>query len=105
MTSLTSGAFDVLLEPLSAMCGPRLSMCRAGTTVSWVLDGRAAYVEADGEGVRATFADGDQVGAQGRYRLTGDGARRLAADLVAFFTAGECSPRAVGLRESDFARA
>lgn len=104
MESESKDTLGALLEPFHASCGPRLAMRRSGNVVCWTLEARAAYVVADDDGVSATFADDACARAQSHYRLTGDDARRLATDLVAFFSADGPAHLTV-YAESEFARA
>lgn len=107
MSSVPTGSFVSVFAPLHAHFGPRLIVHREGPSVSWMLDGLSACVAPAGDGsITATFVDratrADRSDAAvapfyrsaGGYRLTRDGAARLAADMSAFFE-GVREPRFV----------
>lgn len=98
MSFVPSNSLAAAFAPLRETFGSALTMKREGGRVRWRLEGLETLVEARGDrSVLVTFVEGvgrDVVAdeavrplfrTRAEYRLTDDGARHLASDMLAFF--------------------
>lgn len=105
MSFVPSGSIAAAFAPLRQTFGSRLTMKRDGGTMRWCVDGLETVVELRGsdsvcvrffEGGLRDAVLGDSVAPRfataSEYRLTAEGAKRLATDMLAFF-GGTREPR------------
>lgn len=118
MSFVSAGSVAAAFAPLHETLGSRLTIVRDRGVVRWCFDGLEAVVESTGpesvgvifraSGLRDAVMDGTiapQYRSDATYRLTSDGAKRLAGDVLAFFS-GTREPRFrfVGFHEAALIR-
>lgn len=100
MLNPDAASFSAATAPLIAAFGDRLTLWRDGNRVQWSCEGQAVIVELQADGsLDATFVDRAALdGVSGQlasavyrrntgiaYRMSGDGSKRMVADMAAFF--------------------